>query len=91
MNEAEIDRLVETGAALATYTVYENPRDFLGRWIVRRFVTIRGNAEPIADREPLAVTGSIESARAAIKKSCPGAVRFPRAPEDDPCIVEVWI
>jgi len=70
---------------LFQWTIYEDPSDFPGKWVVRRFSIRRGSAE--ADPEPMVVTDSLEAARNVIPK---GAYCLGRHPEDDPAIYEVW-
>ena len=71
---------------LETYTVYRNPADYPGRYVVRRFVCAAGR--PIPDPTPVSVSTSLTDARNAI----PGRlVRFPRDPTDEPAIVETWL
>lgn len=68
------------------WTVYRNPRDFPGRWVVRRSVS---NVDGVTmDKEPLAVAGTIAEARDALP---PGLACTYRHPDDDPCIAEVWL
>lgn len=71
--------------ALVMWTVYSNPSDYPGRWVVRRARVYAGAVVPEAT--PVAVTDTLEAARAAIP---PGLFRQPRYPEDDPVIAEVW-
>jgi hypothetical protein len=56
---------------------------------VRRWRAIAGSDEPVPDVEPLAVTSTIEAARAAIPTSA--GVCLPREPADDPAIAETWL
>lgn len=71
---------------LRQWTVYEDPSDYPGKFVVRAF-TIRPNVVE-ADAEPLVVCDTIEEARAAIPLE---AVALGRDPCDDPAIREVWI
>lgn len=66
------------------WVIYENPRDFPGKWVVRRWVGLA------PDKDAAAVADSLESARSAV----PGIAfrdRIERMPGDDPAIVEVWL
>jgi len=74
--------------AMMTYTVYENPADFPGRFVVRRWMITRHSADPIAVKEPHAVCLTLETARQSIPA---GLYRLPRENSDDACIVETWI
>ena len=70
---------------LFTYVVYFNPSDFPGRYVMRGFVNVDGEAKANA----IAISGeTIEKVRAHIPK---GLYRMERMPGDDPAIVEVWI
>jgi hypothetical protein len=69
---------------LELFTIYENPSDYPGRFVVRRFVATR---PPTTDVEPLAVVKTLAEARAAIP---PGMDWIGRYDADDPCIVETW-
>lgn len=70
---------------LFTYVVYFNPSDFPGRYVMRGFACVDGEATPSA----IAISGeTIEKVRAHIPE---GLHRMVRMPDDDPTIVEVWI
>jgi hypothetical protein len=73
-------------ASLGIFTVYHNPLDYPGKFVVRRSVVSAGRV--VTDRDPLAVVWSLEQARAAIPR---GLTRLPRMPEDEIQIVEVWL
>lgn len=68
------------------WTVYSNPRDYPGKFVVRRSLVSSGGILP--DREPLAVADTLEAARAVVPA---WLTVIPRSPEDDPVIVEVWL
>lgn len=73
---------------LYQWTIYQDPDDFPGKWVVRRFaITHNGEVSIEADTEPLIVTDSLNEARKVIP---PGAYCIGRHPEDDPAIYEVW-
>lgn len=63
-------------------TVYENPRDFPGKWVARLFDLKRPT--PI-----MAIAGSYEELLQTMPSS--GMIRMPRRPDDDPVIREVWL
>lgn len=67
---------------LDLYVVYENPSDFPGCFVVRKW---RGN---VPEREPLSVGSSIDEARSALPE---GLHRMNRLEQDDPVIREVWL
>lgn len=73
------------------WTIYQNPSDYPGKHVVRRWFTRRnhGQVETMADVVPVAVADSLEAARRALPLSA--CARLARDPQDDPCIVEVWL
>ena len=71
---------------LEIFTIYFNPIDFPGKYVVRRFQIER--AGPIADAEPLIVCDTLDEARNAIPD---GLYCMPRQERDDPQIVENWL
>lgn len=75
-----------TPAGLGMCTVYFNPSDYPGKFVVRFWVVTAAGVEKSA--EPMAVVDTLEEARAAIPR---GAVRLDRSEHDEPVIVEVWI
>ena len=70
---------------LIMYAVYRQPADYPSSFVVRRWFLWSGRA--VADQHPLAVTPTLELARAAIPDPL---LHFPRQPADDPAIVETW-
>lgn len=81
------------------YVIYENPSDYPGQFVVRRWRII----DPIRvdllkhrlilpvlqpDQHPVAVADSLEKVRSKIPHSC---TRTAPHPEDDPVILEVWL
>lgn len=72
---------------LEMFTVYENPRDFPGQYVARRFVIEASGPKP--DPEPLIVSNLLGAIRAEMYRR--GLVCLTRADNDDPCIVEVWL
>lgn len=74
---------------LRTYTIYFNPRDFPGRYVVREFFVASATGfSPIPNPTPLAVVDTLEQARAALP---PGLANINRYIEDEPQIVETWL
>ncbi len=63
------------------YTVYNSPKDYPGKVVVRKFI----GEQP--SPEPLCVEDTLEEAR---KKIPAGLVRMDRMPEDDSVILETW-
>lgn len=68
------------------YTIYWRPSDFRESAVVRRWRILPGEAEPDCGVWCLAET--VDLARLSIPE---GMYCLPRAPEDDPAIVETWI
>lgn len=64
------------------FVIYENPRDFPDRYVVRRFVGT------VPDALPLAVCETAEEARNALR---PDLFNLGRTHADEPQILEVWI
>jgi len=64
------------------FVVYENPKDYPGKWIVRKWV--KGKPEI----HPTAIMTTLEKARKVIPK---GLENIGRMTGDDPCIYEVWL
>lgn len=71
---------------LPMWTVYENPSDYPGKFVVRQFA-IRGGVALVASR-PTVVCETLEEARGHVP---PGKCMIPRSVGDDPVIVEVWL
>jgi len=72
---------------LPMFAIYHNPKDYPGRFVVRRWLILPGgDIQP--DPEPLAVTFTLEWARLEVPGNC---WRLERHDMDDPCIVEVWM
>lgn len=70
--------------ALAMWTVYHNPADYPGKFVVRKWEVYGGKAHST----PIVHTGvTVEEVRAQIPK---GLYCQPRLEDDEPHIVEVW-
>lgn len=67
------------------FTVYENPKDYPGKFVIRRWIGM----DP--DREPVAVGDTLAEVRAKLKELNPFLVRLERDQFDDPVILETWI
>ena len=72
----------------AMYTIYRNPADYPGAYVVRRHLIHRGRGEPMPDPEPWAICPDLEAARESLPEDA--VVRFPRDTTDLPSIVETW-
>jgi hypothetical protein len=71
------------------YCIYENPKDYPGKFVVRRWAIVENTPYPVADKDPIAIVGSLKEARQYIP---PGLVLIPHQQgREDPVIVETWI
>lgn len=70
------------------YVVYHNPKDYPGKWVVRKWLVCQGEKEPLPDHIPVVVA---DSKTTALGKIPMGMHCIPRFPDDDPCVVEVWL
>ena len=69
-------------APLVIWTVYFNPKDAPGMYVIRKFL----NDKPTLE----AYQGSdVEAIREWFRKQ--GLICIPRSPSDDPVIVECWL
>ena len=71
------------------FTVYKNPRDYPGAYVVREF-TLRASA-PLPHTQALYIGDSLAMARATIQEEVPGAVAIERSAGDEPQILETWL
>lgn len=71
---------------LSIYTIYQNPSDFPGKFVVRQSL-ITENGINLVD-PPVSITETLEEARQTIPE---GLTLIPRLPYDLPVIVECWI
>lgn len=71
---------------LTMFTIFYNPTDYPGQWIVRRFLITRGDVLP--DRHSTGFALDLDAARSLIPL---GLVRLDRSPQDHASVVETWI
>lgn len=69
---------------LIMFTVYERPRDYPQGYVVRRWECLPEGPRAL-EAHPYK---SLDEARGSIPE---GYYRLERMPDDDPCIVEVWL
>lgn len=81
-------KVLPEGHVLSMYTIYFNPRDYPGRFVMREWFIVKGSREPMPAPLPSAVCDTLEEARRALP---PGVVWMGRNPEDESQIVEVWV
>lgn len=67
---------------LAVFVIYEDPQDFPGKLVVRRWLG------EVPDEIPMALTDSLALARNVIPDHC---IPIGRYWHEDPAIKEVWI
>jgi hypothetical protein len=73
---------------LPMWVVYRSPRDYPGSWVARLWHVTRSKLESDWWTRTVLVAPTHEQLVAALP---PGLYRMPRAPDDDPAIVEVWL
>jgi len=71
------------------YALYDNPKDYPGKYVIREWHILTGQLQPVPMKEPLLVTESIEECNT--KMAGKGLIWMNRSPDDDECIVGVWI
>jgi hypothetical protein len=69
------------------YTIYCNPLDYPGKYVVRMWLIIGGFPDPVP-AETQSVVDNLEQARARIPADM---TRIDRLPGDDLAIVETWV
>lgn len=73
-------------SVLSMWTVYDHPKDYPNSYVARRSeVTAEGQTHT----SDLMVSGDLDAIRDALDQR--GLYRIPRQPNDDACIVEVWL
>lgn len=72
--------------SLYVYTIYRSPKDYPGKFVVRRHAIVAGGVHPEPD--PDAVVTTLVRARKALPA---GLYNMGRDPRDEPQIVESWI
>lgn len=70
---------------LTIWTVFRNPRDHPGQWVLRGFDVSAGRSAPRAE---CVVADTLDDIHAALP---PGLTYLPRAEHDDPVIYESWV
>lgn len=74
-----------TRGVLSQWVIYNSPRDYPGKFVVRRWEIRPGIPIPTSD---VGTADTLEEIRRMIPS---GLYRLPRFDEDEPQIVEVWI
>jgi hypothetical protein len=70
------------------FVVYERPRDYPDKFVVRRWWIGTGSGKPEADQDWFYLGKTLEDVRAQVPEGC---FRLNRDPNDEPQIVEFWI
>jgi hypothetical protein len=70
------------------FVVYERPRDYPDKFVVRRWWIGKTPGEPEADKDWFYLGETLDDVRAHVPGWC---VRLERDPNDEPHIVECWI
>lgn len=68
--------------ALTVWTVYHNPKDYPGHWV------LRAHDVPGGPRADCHVSKSYKGVREQVPMGC---VRLDRTADDDPVIFETWV
>jgi hypothetical protein len=76
---------INTDPVLVVWTVYRNPRDYPGKWVLRGHDVTAGNVQP---RDSVIVADTYAQLSLDIP---PGLTHMPRHSLDDPAIYESWI
>jgi hypothetical protein len=72
---------------LTMWTIYKNPRDYPGRWVLRAWDMVGDHPDPIP-RARQSLFDSLAAARAEVP---PGLTCLPRQDDDDPAVFETWL
>jgi len=78
---------ITNNSGLVIYTVFDNPSDFPGKYVLRRTTQIGDRQE--VDVEPHLVTEVYGEIRELMEQH--GLVCLSRHPSDDACIKETWL
>ena len=70
------------------FTIYKHPKDYPGKFVVRRWTIDPRLPEPIPDQQPVAVAATLEKARESVPQ---GLYRMPHQEGESSVIVETWI
>jgi hypothetical protein len=71
------------------HVIYKNPKDFPGKYVIRRH-GLDPDGSTIAERGCI-IAATLEGARESLEYFYPGLYRLGRHPQDDPVIVESWV
>jgi hypothetical protein len=78
---------MKDGERITFWTIYQNPADYPGKFVVRAHWVAGGDGHVKYSPE-CTVHDTLDEARAAVP---PGCFLFPRDPSDDAVIAESWM
>jgi hypothetical protein len=81
----EEDLTAKPRLEMSQWVIYDHPRDFPDKYVMRRWGVQAGQA--VATDE-MVLADTLEEIRRRVP---PGLYRLERFKDDDPCIVEVWL
>jgi hypothetical protein len=73
---------------LEVWVVYDSPKDFPGKVVVRKWLAGADFYAPTAEHQ---VFPDVEAARAWIRSTKAGLARLPRHPHDEAVVLETWL
>jgi hypothetical protein len=76
---------LEHSRALEMFVIYNSPRDYPGKFVLRRWIIDEGTSKP---DDSAIIADTLEAIRAAVPF---GMFRLERDPQDEPQIVESWV
>ena len=74
---------------MTQYVVYENPKDYPGKFVVRKHFICNGIEHPVADPVPYMIEEGYSPIEDEMMRL--GLYNLHRFPDDDPVIKEVWL
>jgi len=81
----ENDLTAKPRLAISQWVIYDHPRDYPDKFVMRRWEIGRGLVMATDD---MALADTLEEARAQVPA---GRYRLEREADDDPVIVEMWL
>lgn len=75
---------------LTIYSIYENPKDYPEKFVVRKWFIKSTSKQPFPEVTPHCIADTLEEARHSLSKEGPLVKLMPNS-DDDPCIVENWL
>lgn len=75
---------------MTTWTIYDRPRDFPDKVVVRGFDIFNGMTDPVPQKAGY-LFADVETARAWVQQEHPEAVLVAPSQTDHPNVVETWV